>query len=182
MTRSFRILGMAGSLRQRSYSKIVLNALAEMLPEGSRLLAGDIGGLPFYDCDLETGLLPESVVQLRREAAASDAVIIVSPEYNHGIPGVLKNALDWLSRPAFKSCMANKPVFFTTLSEGMLGGVRAQSQLRETLASMLCVMQPLPEIAMTHISAKIHEGELTDEATLKLTGQVLHDFLLGIDA
>ncbi len=177
MARSLRIFGMAGSLREQSYSRIVLKALAEMLPQGSHMNIADIGGLPFYNYDLETGRLPDPISQIRHEAGASDAVIIVSPEYNHGIPGVLKNALDWLSRPAFKSCMVNKPVFFLTLSEGMLGGVRAQSQLRETLASMLCVLPPLPEIAMANISGKVKDGKLTDAATLEFTRQAFGNFL-----
>lgn len=177
MAQSLRIFGMAGSLREQSYSKMVLNTLAEMLPAGSQMVIGDIGQLPFYNYDIENSQLPDIVSRLRQEADNSDAVIIVAPEYNHGIPGVLKNALDWLSRPVFKSSMVNKPVFFTTLSEGMLGGVRAQLQLRETLASMLCVLPPLPEIAMSNISAKVREGKLTDEATLNITRKVLNSFL-----
>jgi len=180
MAQSLRIFGMAGSLREQSYSKIVLNVLAEMLPAGSQMSIGDIGALPFYNGDLENSRLPDNVSQIRHEAAASDAVIIVSPEYNHGMPGVLKNALDWLSRPAFKSCMVNKPVFFLTLSEGMLGGVRAQLALRETLASMLCVLPPLPEIAMANISAKVKDGKLTDTVTLAFTQKVLGNFLTTI--
>ncbi|XBS70152.1 NADPH-dependent FMN reductase [Acerihabitans sp. KWT182] len=177
MTKSLRFFGLAGSLRKASYSGIVLNALAEMLPAGSQLSRGDIGELPFYNLDLERGHLPQSVIQLRQRAVDSDAVIISSPEYNHGIPGVLKNALDWLSRPAFKSVMVNKPVFFVTLSEGGLGGVRAQLQLRETLASMLCVLPPLPEITMANIGAKVTDGALTDTATLAFTQRILDEFL-----
>ncbi|WP_213992635.1 NADPH-dependent FMN reductase [Sodalis sp. dw_96] len=180
MSRSLRIFGMAGSLREHAYSRGVLNTLAEMLPAGSQMSIGDIGELPFYNHDLELSHLPESVIEIRREVAACDAVIIVSPEYNHGIPGALKNALDWLSRPAFKSGMVNKPVFFLTLSEGMLGGVRAQLQLRETLASMLCVLPPLPEIAMGNISAKVTEGKLTDAATLTFTQRMLDNFLASV--
>jgi chromate reductase len=112
--------------------------------------------------------------------AASDALLIVTPEFNHGLPGVLKNTLDWLSRPAFDSSLTGKPVMFATLSPGALGGVRAQSQMRETLASMLCQLVPLPEIAITHVGEKIAGDRLVDEATLKHAGGVLARFLENI--
>lgn len=177
MAQSLKFFGMAGSLREQANSRIVLNALGEMLPELSQLLIGDIGQLPFYNVDVELSRLPAAVSEMRSQVETSDAVLIVTPEYNHSIPGVLKNALDWLSRPAFKSCMTHKPVFFITLSESAMGGVRAQLQLREILASMLCTLPPLPEIAMAAISSKIRDGKLTDEPTLKFTRQVLNTFL-----
>lgn len=177
MAQSLKFFGMAGSLREQANSRVVLNALGEMLPELGQLHSADIGQLPFYNLDVEQSRLPLAVSEMRAQVAASDAILIVTPEYNHSIPGVLKNALDWLSRPAFNSSMTHKPVFFITLSESALGGVRAQLQLREILASMLCVLPPLPEIAMAAISSKIRDGKLVDEPTLKFTRQVLDTFL-----
>jgi chromate reductase len=183
MTQTLRIIGIAGSLRSASYSRIVLESIADLLPPAIRFDTLDIGALPHYNEDLEQAL-PESVATGRARVAASDAVIIASPEFNHGLPGVLKNTLDWLSRPAFDSCLVNKPVLFATLSPGALGGVRAQSPMRETLASMLCRLVPLPEIAITHVRDKIADGRLVDAATRKHVSGVLDRFLaaVGVDA
>jgi chromate reductase len=105
---------------------------------------------------------------------------MVTPEFNHGLPGVLKNTLDWLSRPAFSSCMMGKPVFFITLSPGALGGVRAQYQMRETLASMLCRLVALPEIAITQVGVKVEDGALKDSATLSFIEKNLVRFLSDV--
>ena len=177
-----RIAGYAGSLRQDSYSKIVLDALMSMLPTGTHTETLSIGDFPFYNQDLETADGPAQVSQARRQVAEADALLMVVPEFNHGIPGVLKNALDWLSRPAFHSVMAGKPVFFVTLSQGMLGGVRAQYQMRETLASMLCQLYPLPEVAITYAGQKVTEGRLTDEATCQHLNKILQQFLRQLNA
>lgn len=177
MTAPLKIVGIAGSLRAASFSHIVLASIAQQLPAGTVFDTVDIGALPHYNEDIERDALPESVMSARGAVQAADAVIIVSPEFNHGIPGVLKNTLDWLSRPAFTSAMQHKHVMFATLSPGALGGVRAQYQLRETLASMLCRFVPMGEIAITHIGAKVNGGELTDAPTLDFLGGKLHHFL-----
>lgn len=180
MTTLLKIVGIAGSLRSASYSRITLNSLARLLPAGSEFVSLDIGALPHYSEDVEREALPSAVAQARLSIAESDAVFIVTPEFNHGLPGVLKNTLDWLSRPAFTSCMAGKPVLFLTLSPGALGGVRAQYQMRETLASMLCQLVPLPEIAITHVADKIVDGELVDASTLDFMGQQLQRFISAL--
>ncbi len=180
MTKPLRIVGMAGSLRNDSYCKIILNSLAEMLPSGSEFSNLDIGALPYYNQDFDTPTGPSEVHQARDLIASADAVLIVVPEFNHGIPGVLKNTLDWLSRPAFTSCMVGKPVMFVTLSPGALGGVRAQYQMRETLAAMLCKLDPLPEVAITFVGQKISEGQLTDEVTRTFTQKILSQFVARI--
>lgn len=174
------ILGIAGSLRGQSYSHAVLASLSDMLPAGSTFKLLDIGALPYYNQDLEAGQLPDSVKQARTLTASADAVLLALPEYNHGIPGVLKNSLDWLSRPFKASPMAGKPVFFVTQSEGGLGGVRAQYQLRETLSSMLCVLPPMPEMAITFVHQKVKDGKLSDDATLSFIGAQLNGFLAGL--
>ena len=177
MTTLLKIVGIAGSTRSASYSKAILDALFGLLPDGTTTQAINIGLLPHYNEDVEHAALPDTVSAARAAVAASDAVIIVTPEFNHGLPGVLKNTLDWLSRPAFTSCMAGKPVFFVTFSPGALGGVRAQYQLRETLASMLCQLVPLPEMAITHVGMKCENGVLTDAATLNYLTPALRKFL-----
>jgi chromate reductase len=175
------IVGIAGSIRTQSFSKIVLAAISHMLPAGTTFSTIDIGAMPHFNEDMEQTALPASVVSGRQAVAGCDAVVIVVPEFNHGIPGVLKNTLDWLSRPAFTSCAMNKPVFFVTLSPGALGGVRAQYQMRETLASMLCVLVPLPEIAITFVGKKIADGRLADQMTLDFIAHSLQQFMQRAD-
>lgn len=164
MTRPLTVTGLAGSLRAASHSRSLLTEMVSMLPPGTNYEAIDIGALPHYNEDLEAEL-PASVTAARARVASSDAVLIVTPEFNHGVPGVLKNTLDWLSRPAFTSCFQGKPVLFATHSPGALGGVRAQYQMRETLASMLCQLVPLPEIAVTHVAQKLDGERLVDAPT-----------------
>lgn len=159
------LLGIAGSLRAHAHSRAILDSIFEMLPAGIAHATFDIGTLPHYDADLEARALPVEVTEARDRVQAAAAVVITVPEYNHGMPGVLKNALDWLSRPVRASAMLGKPVFFVTQSNGALGGVRAQHAMRETLASMLCELPPMPEIAVTFVSEKVRDGRLVDEPT-----------------
>lgn len=173
----FNVVGISGSLREGSYSRAVMHSIRFLLPEESNfseLLPGD---LPHYNQDLDGHSVPESVIYARELVAKSDALLVVTPEFNHGLPGILKNTLDWLSRPAFSSCSVGKPVMFVTISPGALGGVRAQYQLRETLSSMLCRLVPLPEIAISYVGAKLEEDRLTDRATVEHIRLVLQSFL-----
>lgn len=172
-----RIVGIAGSMRSASYSRIVLNCFAAKLPADAAFERLDIGIFPHYNEDLESAGLPGAVVAARASVAACDGVIIVTPEFNHGVPGVLKNALDWLSRPAFDSCFKGKPVMFASVAPGPMGGVRAQYQLRETMASMLCNLIPLQELAIAGIGDKVADGRLTDAAALSRIERMLGAFL-----
>ncbi|AWM79462.1 NAD(P)H-dependent oxidoreductase [Gammaproteobacteria bacterium ESL0073] len=160
-----RLVGISGSLRKASYSSAILETLIEKAKPQAVIELLDIGSLPHYNGDLELDVLPKSVTDARSLVSLCDGVVVVSPEFNHGIPGVLKNTLDWLSRPAFESCLLHKPVFFVTQSMGELGGVRAQYQLRETFASMLCHLLPIKEAALSHIGKKIVEGKVIDNDT-----------------
>lgn len=121
--------------------------------------------------------MPLLIQETREQIRQCDAVMIVTSEYNHGIPGALKNAQDWVSRPVRASAMMGKPVFFISQSSGSLGGVRAQYQLRETLASMLCELVPLLEIAIPSVESKIRDGKLQDATTLDFIATQLHVFL-----
>nr|WP_321459529.1 NADPH-dependent FMN reductase [uncultured Cohaesibacter sp.] len=177
MTKTIKITGICGSLRDGSYSRSLLETMASLLPEGSQFNSLDIGAIPHYNQDLDTAKGPEAVLQGRKLIAESDAVLITLPEFNHGIPGVLKNALDWLSRPAFTSCFTNKPVLFATIAPGPLGGVRAQYQMRETLSSMRCKMLPLAEIAVTFAAQKFPDGKLVDEPTRQHLQTVIDSLL-----
>jgi chromate reductase len=132
-----RVLGISGSLRRDSHNSALLRAAAERLPAGAELVPYErLGEIPPYDEDVEVSAVPESVRELREAIRGADAVLIATPEYNHSIPGQLKNALDWASRPAGKSALNGKPAATIGASTGMFGAVWAQAELRKVLGAM----------------------------------------------
>jgi chromate reductase len=132
-----RVLGISGSLRRGSYNSALLRAAAERLPAGAELIEFDrLGEIPPYDEDVELEATPAVVEELREAVRSADAVLIATPEYNHSIPGQLKNALDWVSRPAGKSSLNSKPSAVIGASTGMFGAVWAQAELRKVLSAM----------------------------------------------
>ena len=137
MSSPYRLLGICGSLRANSFSCAVLTALAKAVAAKAEFEYADVGAVPHFNQDLFVDPLPQGVRALHDQIAVADGLVIVSPEYNHGIPGVLKNALDWASRPHNGSPLRNKPVLIATSSPAVTGGVRAQYQIRETLISAL---------------------------------------------
>jgi chromate reductase len=132
-----RVLGISGSLRRGSLNSALLRAAAERLPAGAELVELErLGEIPPYDFDLESEETPEAVAELRRAMREADAVLIATPEYNHSIPGQLKNALDWASRPAGESAMNGKPAAVIGASTGMFGAVWAQAETRKVLGAL----------------------------------------------
>lgn len=132
-----RVLGITGSLRRDSYNHVLLREAAERLPAGAELVEFDrLGEIPPYDADLEAETTPEPVAALRHAMRDADAVLIATPEYNHSIPGVLKNALDWASRPAGQSALTGKPAMVIGASTGMFGAVWAQAETRKVLGAL----------------------------------------------
>jgi chromate reductase, NAD(P)H dehydrogenase (quinone) len=162
---SKRLLGLTGSLRKDSYSTSVLRSLQSALSERA-VLGVQLPDLPLYNEDQDGPGGPYEVRAFRRSIAKSDALIISTPEYNHGIPGVLKNALDWASRPYGKSVLTGKPVLVISTSPAFTGGVRAHAQANETLLSAHAVLVPGPQVVIGGIAERITEGRLTDEASL----------------
>ena len=130
-----KILGICGSLRIDSYNRRLLEAATEALPDAEWTIAR-IRGIPPYDADLEARGLPPAVDRLKMEISEADAVVIATPEYNHSIPGVLKNAIDWASRPAMRSPFVDKPVLMLAATTGRGGAKRALGHLRQVLDSM----------------------------------------------
>jgi chromate reductase len=133
-----RVLGISGSLRQDSYNHALLRVAAERLPAGVELVEFDrLGEIPPYDADLEEGgaPAPAAVEALREAMREADAVLIATPEYNHSIPGVLKNALDWASRPVAESVLRGKPAAVVGASTGLFGAVWAQAEVRKVLGA-----------------------------------------------
>jgi chromate reductase, NAD(P)H dehydrogenase (quinone) len=132
-----RVLGISGALRRESHNSALLRAAAERLPGGAELVLYErLGEIPPYDEDVEARAVPEPVRDLREAIRDADAVLIATPEYNHSIPGQLKNALDWASRPAGKSALNGKPAAVVGASTGMFGAVWAQAELRKVLGAM----------------------------------------------
>jgi chromate reductase, NAD(P)H dehydrogenase (quinone) len=132
-----RVLGISGSLRRDSYNSALLRAAAERLPAGVELVEYErLRDIPPYDADAEAESTPEVVAELRGAVRGADAVLVVTPEYNHSIPGQLKNALDWVSRPAGKSALTGKPAAAIGASTGMFGAVWAQAEARKVLSAL----------------------------------------------
>jgi len=132
-----RVLGISGSLRRDSYNSALLRAAAERLPAGAELVEFEgLGEIPPYDADAEADGTPASVEALREAVRAADAVLVATPEYNHSIPGQLKNALDWVSRPAGESALLGKPAAVIGASTGMFGAVWAQAETRKVLGAL----------------------------------------------
>jgi chromate reductase len=132
-----RVLGISGSLRRGSYNHALLREAAERLPAGAELVEFDrLREIPPYDADVEAEGIPEPVEALRQAILEADAVIVATPEYNHSIPGVLKNALDWASRPAGQSALTGKPAAVVGASTGMFGAVWAQAETRKVLGAL----------------------------------------------
>jgi chromate reductase, NAD(P)H dehydrogenase (quinone) len=144
-----RVVGIAGSLRRGSYNRALLRAAAELAPSnGIELIEHDLSPIPFYDGDVETAGDPEPVAELRSAVREADALLLATPEYNRGTSGVLKNALDWLSRPALASVLRWKPVAIVGASSGRGGSRRAQQQVREALLFPGAVVLDEPEVAV----------------------------------
>ena len=167
MSSLHRLLGISGSLRANSFSAAILEALAEATAIDAVFDYADIGSMPHFNQDLYVQPLPPPVQHFRDQIASADGIVIVSSEYNHGIPGTLKNALDWASRPHNGSPLRDKPVLIVTSSPGVTGGVRAQYQIRETVISALARPLNTPEIVVGHVATKIVDGKFHDPVVIE---------------
>jgi chromate reductase, NAD(P)H dehydrogenase (quinone) len=161
-----RLIGMSGSLRAGSYSNAVLETLGQKFAGAAELTVWDLAPIPAYNQDFEGDKRPAPVKELLAAIDAADGLVLCAPEFNHSIPGVLKNALDWASRPAFASVMAYKPVAIMTTSRGPLGGARCLEHMRVMLASMLSRVVLAREVIITACADKVLDGRLVDETSL----------------
>ena len=161
-----RLIGMSGSLRSGSYSNAVLETLREKFDRRAEIRIYDLRLIPLYNQDFEGEKRPAPVKALLSAIAESDGLVLCAPEFNHSIPGVLKNALDWASRPAFTSVMAYKLVAIMATSRGALGGARCLEHLRVALDSMLSRVALAREVIITSSADKIRDGRLVDETSL----------------
>jgi chromate reductase len=167
------VLGFAGSLRQGSYNKAALRAAVELAPAGMRLETFDLASIQPYNEDVKQRGFPPPEQELREKIRAADALLIVTPEYNRGIPGVLKNAIDWVSRPPDQP-FNGKPVAILGASPGMIGTAVAQYDLRRCLGVLNALVMNTPSVMIGQASEKFDEqGRLTDQPTRDIIGKLL---------
>jgi chromate reductase, NAD(P)H dehydrogenase (quinone) len=177
MDRQVNILGFAGSLRKGSYNKALLRTATQLAPTDARIEIFDLEGIPPFNQDLEQSM-PDRVKEFKSKIRAADAILIATPEYNYSIPGVLKNAIDWASRPSGDNSFQGKPVAMMSASTGMLGGARAQYHLRQVFVFL--DMHPInkPEVIVTFAPSKFDEkGSLTDETAKELIRKLLENLV-----
>lgn len=170
---TIKILGIAGSLRSGSYNRLALNAAQELLPDGAELQLIELQGIPVFNQDDEL-LPPVAVIEFKRRIVAADAILFATPEYNYSIPGALKNAFDWASRPYGKSAWLGKPAALLGASTGTLGTARAQYHLRQILVAQDMPVVNQPEVMIGLAEQRFDsDGRLVDEASRKLIRALL---------
>lgn len=178
------VLAICGSLRKGSFNRMAMKAAMALAPADMRIGEGVIADLPLYNEDLRTDGEPAAVTRLKDQVRAADALLFVTPEYNYSVPGVLKNAIDWVSRPPDKSPFDGKPVAIMGASAGMMGTVRSQQHLRQTCMALNMLAVNKPEVLIAQAGSKFGpDGALTDAATAQHVGrlmQALYDWTLRL--
>ena len=177
MTDTLRILGIAGSLRAGSFNRSLLRAAVERAPEDMTIEVFDLAAVPLYNGDVEAAGDPPGVAAFKQAIAAADGVLMATPEYNHGVPGVMKNAIDWASRPPREAPLGGKPVGLIGASPGITGTARGQSQLRQAFEFTNSSCMPQPELLVFKVHEKFDaEGKLIDEQTAEFLEKYLVAF------
>ncbi|HET8532446.1 MAG TPA: NAD(P)H-dependent oxidoreductase [Methylomirabilota bacterium] len=172
-----KILGIPGSLRKASFNRSALVAAHSLLPAGASLDIFELEGIPVYNQDLDKQP-PARVVELKARVRAADAILFATPEYNYSIPGVLKNAIDWASRPYGDSAWQGKPVAVMGASVGILGSARAQYHLRQCFVFLNMHPVNQPEVLIANAAQRFNErGELTDETSRDLIRKLLSELV-----
>ncbi len=178
MTEKLKILGFAGSLRKESYNRALLRAASNLMPDEAALEIFELDGIPLYNADIEAGM-PGTVREFKQKIKAADAILIVTPEYNRSVPGVLKNAIDWASRPMGNNSFEDKPFAIMSASTGMFGADRAQYSLRQVCIFLNMHAVNRPEVTVNFAAQKFgKDGELLDEPTKKFVRDLLEALVL----
>jgi chromate reductase len=181
--RAYRVIGIAGSLRRGSLNRSLLRAARELAPARLQVDIHDLADVPLYNQDVEDAGTPPPVAALRDEVRRADGLLIATPEYNHGVPGVLKNAVDWLSRPPRQSALNAKPLALIGASPGMTGTARGQTQLRQAFEFTNSYAMLQPEVLVGRANEKFDAaGTLTDDATRVHLARFLEHFVAWIAA
>ncbi|MBX9943856.1 MAG: NAD(P)H-dependent oxidoreductase [Reyranella sp.] len=176
---SIKLVAFCGSLRRASLNRVALAAFAERLPAGTSLSTIEIGDWPLYDADVQAKGVPAAVEAAQQAMLAADGIVLASPEYNYSISGVLKNAIDWLSRTTPQP-FAGKPIALFGASMGLLGTARAQYHLRQMMVFLDGRPLNKPEVMIAQAHTKVADGKLTDEATGKLLADLGAALVLAI--
>jgi chromate reductase len=177
MTRPVQILGIAGSLRRDSYNRAALRAATQLAPQDASVDIFELDGLPGFNQDEEQNP-PGEVVELKRRVREADAILFVTPEYNYSVPGVLKNAIDWASRPYGDSAWNGKPAAIMGASMGAIGTARAQYHLRQMMVFLNMFPINQPEVMIGNATERFDaQGNLTDNATKEFIRQLLQNLV-----
>lgn len=177
----FQVAGVAGSLRKGSYNRALLRAAQQLAPVAVQIRIHDLSEIPLFSEDIERTAIPAAVAHLREAVAAADGFLVATPEYNHGVPGVMKNAFDWLSRPSGKSVLNGKPAAIVGASPGITGTARAQSQLRQSFVFTNTPVLLQPEVLVARAHEKFDaDGRLADDKTREFLALFLEAFATWI--
>ena len=177
MSKAVRILGIAGSLRRESYNRAVLRVATQLVPECASIEIFELDGIPGFNQDDEQNP-PAKVVELKQRIREADAILLVTPEYNYSVPGVLKNAIDWASRPYGDSAWNGKPAAIMGASIGAIATARAQYHLRQMMVFLNMFPINQPEVMIGNAQDRFDpEGNLTDDATKKFISQLLQNLV-----
>jgi len=173
LEKPFRILTFAGSLRKGSYNKALIRAAVEIAPQDVVMEVFDLDGIPLFNQDIEK-TPPAAVVEFKQKIRNADALLIATPEYNYSVSGVLKNAIDWASRPYGDNALLDKPVAIMSASTGMFGGARAQYHLRQSFVYLNMHPVNKPEVMLPLAAQNVNaEGKLTNEQTRTVIRQLI---------
>lgn len=177
MSTPVRILGIPGSLRKESFNRATLRAATELAPDGATVEVFELDGIPGFNQDDEQNP-PAKVVELKQRIRESDAILFVTPEYNYSVPGVLKNAIDWASRPYGDSAWSGKPVAIMGASVGTMGTARAQYHLRQMFVFLNMFPVNQPEVMIGNAAERFDvTGNLTHDATKEFIRQLLQNLV-----
>ena len=177
MSKPVRILGIAGSLRRDSYNRATLRAAIELAPEGASIETFELDDIPAFNQDDEQDP-PAKVLELKQRVRDADAILFVTPEYNYSVPGVLKNAIDWASRPYGASAWNGKPAAIMGASVGAIGTARAQYHLRQMMVFLNMFPVNQPEVMIGNASQCFDaQGNLTDNAAKEFIRQLLQNLV-----
>lgn len=168
MPEPFSVVAFAGSLRAASYNRALVRAVRDLAPRSLAVRIEEIDAIPLYNFDVERAAFPEAVTRLKQAIRAADGTLVITPEHNFSMAGVLKNVIDWISRPPGDSALRGKPVGILGATPGQFGTARAQMHLRDVLVNLNAVVMPQPAVLIARAGEKFDaEGRLTDEETAK---------------
>ena len=173
----FSVVVFAGSLRTGSYNRALAGVVRDLAPSSLAVTIEEIDAIPLYNLDVERAAFPEAVTRLKQAIRAADGTLVITPEHNFSVSGVLKNVIDWISRPHGDAALRGKPVGILGASPGVVGTARAQMHLRTILVNLNAIVMPQPAVLIARAQEKFDAaGRLTDEETAKHVREFLGAF------